>query len=87
MLHKLTQKMLIRYSDCFCEIIILGHDSAKQQTIQHVINNLQISTLEYRNESDPDVMSFVHDRNIEVIQVLLVTYMITGFYPMNHKKV
>ncbi|XP_047983326.1 DEAD-box ATP-dependent RNA helicase FANCM-like [Salvia hispanica] len=42
---------------------------SKQQTIQHVINNLQISTLEYRNESDPDVMSFVHDRNIEVIQV------------------
>ncbi|XP_057793601.1 DEAD-box ATP-dependent RNA helicase FANCM isoform X2 [Salvia miltiorrhiza] len=42
---------------------------SKQQTIQRVIDNLQISTLEYRNESDPDVLPFVHERKIELIQV------------------
>lgn len=52
-----------------------GYYSAKQQTIQNVIDNLQISTLEYRNESDPDVLPFVHERKIELIQVP-VTYMI-----------
>ncbi|XAR55642.1 RNA helicase, partial [Bertholletia excelsa] len=42
---------------------------SKQQTIQDVINNLQISTLEYRNESDHDVIPYVHDRKIEIIEV------------------
>ncbi|XP_051139283.1 DEAD-box ATP-dependent RNA helicase FANCM [Andrographis paniculata] len=41
----------------------------KQQTIQHIINNLQISTLEYRSDSDPDVLPHVHDRKIEMIEV------------------
>ncbi|KAL7118213.1 hypothetical protein ACP275_03G121300 [Erythranthe tilingii] len=44
---------------------------AKQQTIQHVINNLQISTLEYRDESDPDVLRYVHERKIELIEVAM----------------
>ncbi|KAL6525255.1 hypothetical protein OROMI_030848 [Orobanche minor] len=42
---------------------------SKQQTIQHVIDNLRISTLEYRSESDPDVTPYVHDRKIELIEV------------------
>ncbi|KAL1542826.1 hypothetical protein AAHA92_19865 [Salvia divinorum] len=42
---------------------------SNQKTIQHVIDNLQISTLEYRNESDWDVQPYVHDRKIELIQV------------------
>ncbi|KAL3641437.1 hypothetical protein CASFOL_016405 [Castilleja foliolosa] len=41
----------------------------KQQTIQQVINNLHITTLEYRNESDPDVLPYVHERKIELIEV------------------
>lgn len=45
------------------------HFSAKQQTIQQIIDNLHISTLEYRNESDHDVSPYVHDRKIELIQV------------------
>lgn len=61
-------------SNCCFEIILIGCNSAKQQTIQHVIDNLQISTLEYRNETDHDVLPFVHERKIELIQVLL-TYM------------
>ncbi|KAM0939987.1 putative RNA helicase [Dioscorea sansibarensis] len=44
---------------------------SKQQTIQNVIDNLCISTLEYRNESDPDVSPYVHDRKLEVVQVAL----------------
>ncbi|XP_027150235.1 DEAD-box ATP-dependent RNA helicase FANCM [Coffea eugenioides] len=44
---------------------------SKQQTIQHVIDNLQISRLEYRSESDPDVIPYVHDRKIELIEVAM----------------
>ncbi|KAH6765134.1 hypothetical protein C2S51_016383 [Perilla frutescens var. frutescens] len=44
---------------------------SKQQTIQNVIDNLRLSTLEYRNESDPDVLPYVHERKIELIQVAM----------------
>ncbi|KAJ7949704.1 DEAD/DEAH box RNA helicase family protein [Quillaja saponaria] len=44
---------------------------SKQKTIQNVIDNLHISTLEYRTESDPDVFPYVHDRKIELIQVAM----------------
>ncbi|KZV33093.1 Fanconi anemia group M protein [Dorcoceras hygrometricum] len=44
---------------------------SKQQAIQCVIDNLQISTLEYRNESDHDVLPYVHERKIEVIEVAM----------------
>ncbi|KAL9229067.1 hypothetical protein vseg_004583 [Gypsophila vaccaria] len=42
---------------------------SKQQTIQQVIDNLQISTLEYRCESDVDVCPYVHNRKIELFEV------------------
>lgn len=45
--------------------------SAKQQTIQQIIDNLHISTLEYRSESNHDVSPYVHDRKIELIQVCI----------------
>ncbi|XP_028805744.1 DEAD-box ATP-dependent RNA helicase FANCM-like [Neltuma alba] len=44
---------------------------AKRQTVQQVIDNLHISNLEYRNENDPDVISYVHKRKIELIQVAM----------------
>ncbi|KDP34815.1 hypothetical protein JCGZ_11177 [Jatropha curcas] len=44
---------------------------SKQQAIQHIIDNLHISTLEYRNEDDPDVSPYVHNRKIEMIEVAL----------------
>ncbi|KAK4256250.1 hypothetical protein QN277_009138 [Acacia crassicarpa] len=44
---------------------------AKQQTVQQVIDHLHISKLEYRNENDPDVISYVHKRKIELIQVAM----------------
>ncbi|KAI4332333.1 hypothetical protein L6164_017253 [Bauhinia variegata] len=44
---------------------------SKQQTVQQVIDNLHISTLEYRCESDHDVISFVHNRKMELIQVTM----------------
>ena len=34
---------------------------SKQQTVQDVIGNLHISKLEHRNETDHDVMPYVHD--------------------------
>ncbi|KAI7741881.1 hypothetical protein M8C21_022455 [Ambrosia artemisiifolia] len=39
------------------------------KTVQQVIDNLQISRLEYRSDSDHDVMRYVHDRKLELIQV------------------
>ncbi|GLT75317.1 hypothetical protein SLA2020_470510 [Shorea laevis] len=44
---------------------------SKQQSIQKIIDNLQISTLEYRDESDHDVIPYVHNRTIELIEVAL----------------
>ncbi|XP_047175299.1 DEAD-box ATP-dependent RNA helicase FANCM-like [Vigna umbellata] len=44
---------------------------SKQQTVQAVIDNLHISRLEYRSETDHDVMSYVHNRKIELIQVVM----------------
>ncbi|XP_020679622.1 DEAD-box ATP-dependent RNA helicase FANCM isoform X3 [Dendrobium catenatum] len=42
---------------------------SKHQTIQKVIDNLCISTLEYRHESDRDVSPYVHSRKLELIEV------------------
>ncbi|XP_057538948.1 DEAD-box ATP-dependent RNA helicase FANCM isoform X2 [Amaranthus tricolor] len=44
---------------------------SKKETIQQVIDNLQISTLEYRSESDADVCPYVQNRTIELIEVPL----------------
>ncbi|XP_058769697.1 DEAD-box ATP-dependent RNA helicase FANCM-like isoform X1 [Vicia villosa] len=44
---------------------------SKQQTVQDVIDNLHISKLEHRSETDHDVMPYVHDRKIELIQVAM----------------
>ncbi|RDX61299.1 DEAD-box ATP-dependent RNA helicase FANCM, partial [Mucuna pruriens] len=44
---------------------------SKQQTVQSVIDNLHISRLEYRSETDHDVISYVHNRQIELIQVAM----------------
>ncbi|KAL5776376.1 hypothetical protein ACOSP7_009302 [Xanthoceras sorbifolium] len=44
---------------------------SKQQTIQLIIDNLHISTLEYRNENDDDVSPYVHNRKIELIEVAM----------------
>ncbi|XP_073260164.1 DEAD-box ATP-dependent RNA helicase FANCM-like isoform X1 [Populus alba] len=44
---------------------------SKQPAVQHIIDNLQISALEYRSESDPDVIPYVDDRKIELIEVAL----------------
>ncbi|XP_050233297.1 DEAD-box ATP-dependent RNA helicase FANCM isoform X2 [Mercurialis annua] len=44
---------------------------SKQQAIQNIINNLLISTLEYRNEGDADVVPYIHNRKIELIKVPL----------------
>ncbi|KAJ8774205.1 hypothetical protein K2173_009636 [Erythroxylum novogranatense] len=44
---------------------------SKQPVVQSIIDNLQISTLEYRNESHPDVSPYVHNRKIELIEVAL----------------
>lgn len=44
---------------------------SKQATIQTVIDNLHISTLEYRNEDDPDVMQYTHNKSIELIKVAM----------------
>ncbi|KAL2650513.1 hypothetical protein R1flu_018641 [Riccia fluitans] len=42
---------------------------SKQATIQSVVDNLQISCLEYRNEDDPDVSQYTHNRKIELMEV------------------
>ncbi|CAK9227859.1 unnamed protein product [Sphagnum troendelagicum] len=42
---------------------------SKQATIQAVLDNLQISCLEYRDENDLDVRQYTHHRELELIQV------------------
>ncbi|KAF9608476.1 hypothetical protein IFM89_009842 [Coptis chinensis] len=42
---------------------------SKQQAIQKVIDNLQISKLEYRTETDDDVSPYVHNRKLELVKV------------------
>ncbi|MED6106841.1 hypothetical protein PIB30_008228 [Stylosanthes scabra] len=42
---------------------------SKKQTVQHVIDNLHISKLEYRSEINHDVIPYVHNRQIELIEV------------------
>ncbi|XP_074571396.1 DEAD-box ATP-dependent RNA helicase FANCM [Curcuma longa] len=42
---------------------------SKQPTIQNVIDNLHISAMEYRKESDHDVSPYVHNRKLELIKV------------------
>ncbi|KAE8693513.1 DEAD/DEAH box RNA helicase family protein, putative isoform 2 [Hibiscus syriacus] len=44
---------------------------SKQPTIHQIINNICISTLEYRDEHDHDVSPYVHNRKIELIEVPL----------------
>ncbi|XVF63305.1 hypothetical protein PTKIN_Ptkin09bG0077300 [Pterospermum kingtungense] len=44
---------------------------SKQPAIQQIIDNLNISTLEYRNESHHDVIPYVHNRAMELIEVPL----------------
>ncbi|KAI3795155.1 hypothetical protein L1987_37803 [Smallanthus sonchifolius] len=39
------------------------------QTVQQVIDNLKISSIEYRSENDSDVIHYLHDRKLDVIQV------------------
>lgn len=55
-------------------LFLVIHVAGKQQTIQCVIDSLQISTLEYRSESDHDVLPYVHERKIEVIEVLIFLF-------------
>ncbi|CAK9205714.1 unnamed protein product [Sphagnum troendelagicum] len=42
---------------------------SKQATIQAVLDNLQISCLEYQDENDLDVSQYTHHRELELIQV------------------
>ncbi|XP_024524582.1 DEAD-box ATP-dependent RNA helicase FANCM-like isoform X2 [Selaginella moellendorffii] len=44
---------------------------SKHATIQSVVDNLNISCLEYRDEYDHDVSQYTHDRKLEVITVPL----------------
>ncbi len=48
--------------------------AAKQATIQAVLDNLQISCLEYRDENDLDVRQYTHHRELELIQVREVAF-------------
>ncbi|URD88705.1 HELICc [Musa troglodytarum] len=45
--------------------------AVRERTVQNVIDNLHISTMEYRNESDHDVSPYVHNRTLELIQVAM----------------
>ncbi|BBG95994.1 DEAD/DEAH box RNA helicase family protein [Prunus dulcis] len=59
-------------SECNTGIsLVTCNRTAKQQAVQQVIDNLYISTLEYRNEDDTDVKKYVHNREVELIQVAM----------------
>ncbi|KAI5417295.1 hypothetical protein KIW84_042053 [Lathyrus oleraceus] len=40
---------------------------SKKETVQDVIDNLQISKIEHRSETEHDILPYVHDRKIELI--------------------
>uniref|UniRef100_A0A0D9XPP5 Helicase C-terminal domain-containing protein n=1 Tax=Leersia perrieri TaxID=77586 RepID=A0A0D9XPP5_9ORYZ len=42
---------------------------SKQPAIQNVINNLRISELVHRDESDPEVSRYVHRRTVEILEI------------------
>ncbi|KAL4183271.1 hypothetical protein AMTRI_Chr11g97350 [Amborella trichopoda] len=44
---------------------------SNQKTIQNVIDNLHISILEYRNESDADVSLYIQSRKVELVKVAM----------------
>ncbi|XLR14107.1 hypothetical protein HN51_035008 [Arachis hypogaea] len=44
---------------------------SKKQTVQHVIDNLHVSKLEYRSEVNHDVIPYVHNRKIELVEVAM----------------
>lgn len=53
----------------FLDSYVKDNYPAKQQSIQNIIDNLHISTLEYRNEGDHDVIPYMHNRDVELIEV------------------
>lgn len=65
---RLSSHCVLKLS-CNLNAYIGCHYSAKQPAIQQIIDNLYISTLEYRNEHDHDVSPYVHNRKIELIEV------------------
>ncbi|MCO5547416.1 hypothetical protein L7F22_000865 [Adiantum nelumboides] len=62
-------KKLVEASIRLRILALTATPGSKQVTIQSVVDNLRISCLEYRNENDPDVKQFVHNRKLELLQV------------------
>lgn len=51
-------------------VLALSATPASQiQNIQGVVDNLKISKVEVRSESDPDIVQYTHQKHVEVIQV------------------
>ncbi|KAL5973593.1 hypothetical protein ACLOJK_030246 [Asimina triloba] len=44
---------------------------SKQVSIQNVIDNLRISTLEYRSDTHHDVIPYIHNRRLELVKVTM----------------
>uniref|UniRef100_A0A0D9XPP0 Helicase C-terminal domain-containing protein n=1 Tax=Leersia perrieri TaxID=77586 RepID=A0A0D9XPP0_9ORYZ len=55
---------------------------SKQPAIQNVINNLRISELVHRDESDPEVSRYVHRRTVEILEVCMDS---DGFIPVGRE--
>lgn len=56
--------------------------SAKQQEIQQIIDTLQISMLEYRNESDDDVKQYVQKKTIDLFTVRISLNLLSVIYSL-----
>lgn len=56
--------------------------SAKQQEIQQIIDTLQISTLEYRNECDDDVKQYVQERTVDLFTVRISLNLLSVIYSL-----
>ncbi|XP_024357672.1 DEAD-box ATP-dependent RNA helicase FANCM isoform X3 [Physcomitrium patens] len=63
-----TRELLARNIK-FRILALTATPGSKQVTIQAVVDNLLMSCLEYRDENDPDVSQYTHNRKLELIQV------------------
>ena len=56
---------LIKHRASFRVLALSATPGSDLKAIQQVVRNLQISRVEYRNEESPDIVPYIHNRNIQ----------------------
>ena len=56
---------LTKHGATFRVLALSATPGSDLKGIQQVVRNLQISRVEYRNEESPDIVPYIHSRNIQ----------------------